>query len=336
MKHTRFIALFVFVPILLGIACGSSGNVNTQDQDAQNTGAQSEGVASNDTQQESAIDAPAAEAEPVVEESATPKPTSTPEPTPNPNMISSGTYLVGTDIQPGLYRGNAGSGFFGSCYWERLSGLSGQFDDIIANDGPNGQFYVEVFETDMAFSVDCEVEYLETMPEPQAEFPTVLAEGAYLVGIDIAPGLYRGEAGLDLMDSCYWERLSGFSGDFDDLVSNDGPNGQFYVQVSDTDKGFSTNCEVEYLPTLPNPLAEFPTVIPPGTYLVGIDIAPGTYRGQAGEDVLESCYWERLSGVSGGFNDILANDGPNGQYYIQVGGSDFALRTSCELELTGN
>lgn len=43
----------------------------------------------------------------------------------------------------------------------------------------------------------------------------------------------------------------------------------------------------------------------PGTQLVGTDVAPGTYRATGPVD---GCYWERLSGTSGEFGDIIAND----------------------------
>lgn len=58
-----------------------------------------------------------------------------------------GTFLVGTDIQPGTYR-NGGTQ---ACYWARLSGLSGTTDDILANDNPRGQSYVEILPSDKAF-----------------------------------------------------------------------------------------------------------------------------------------------------------------------------------------
>jgi hypothetical protein len=41
----------------------------------------------------------------------------------------------------------------------------------------------------------------------------------------------------------------------------------------------------------------------PGTFRVGADIVAGTYRAPGGP----SCYWERLRGFSGGFDDIVAN-----------------------------
>lgn len=57
-----------------------------------------------------------------------------------------GIFLVGTDIQPGQYRTQEGS-----CYWARLSGTSGELDDIIANG--NGAAVVTVAEGDAAFEV---------------------------------------------------------------------------------------------------------------------------------------------------------------------------------------
>lgn len=72
-------------------------------------------------------------------------PTSTPEP--EPAEYGDGTYLVGSDISPGIYRSQGGS----LCYWERLSGLSGEFNDIIANGIEEGTAIVEIQESDAAF-----------------------------------------------------------------------------------------------------------------------------------------------------------------------------------------
>lgn len=62
--------------------------------------------------------------------------------------FGSGTHRVGSDIQPGTYRNSGGDG----CYWERLSGMSGDFDDIITNDFSEGQSYVTIDPSDVAFS----------------------------------------------------------------------------------------------------------------------------------------------------------------------------------------
>lgn len=63
--------------------------------------------------------------------------------------FSDGTFLVGKDIQAGTYRNQTG---YDSCYWERLSGTSGSFTEIIANDNPQGQAVVTILEGDNAFS----------------------------------------------------------------------------------------------------------------------------------------------------------------------------------------
>ena len=68
-------------------------------------------------------------------------------------------------------------------------------------------------------------------------------------------------------------------------------------------------------------------------YIVGRDIAAGTYKGQAGTDVLESCYWARLGGPSEEFGDLIANENAQGNYYVTVEQSDYALKTGCSLSL---
>ena len=121
------------------------------------------------------------------------------------------TYRVGTDIQPGIYAGKSGAGLFGFCYWERLSGASGDFSDVIANSTAVGQFYVDILSTDKYFKVDCDIVPIDKWPRP-AELLSSIEPGTYLVGRDIAAGTYRGETGSGVLDSCLWERLSGLSG----------------------------------------------------------------------------------------------------------------------------
>jgi hypothetical protein len=64
------------------------------------------------------------------------------------NEFTSGVYLIGTDIQPGQYRNSGGS----SCYWERLSGTTGDFSELLANDLPSGPSVVTILPSDVAFS----------------------------------------------------------------------------------------------------------------------------------------------------------------------------------------
>ena len=154
----------------------------------------------------------------------------------------------------------------------------------------------------------------------------------YQVGGDIQPGIYAGLAGTDIFESCYWARLSGASGSSSEILSNDNASGQFYVEILASDKYFQVDCEFTRLADWPAP-AEPLSKIGPGTYLVGRDIAPGTYQGKAGSDITNSCYWARLSGLSDVLDSILANGNPTDTYYVTVNASDVALTTSCDLEL---
>ena len=164
----------------------------------------------------------------------------------------------------------------------------------------------------------------------------IIQPGTYLVGIDIRPGIYKGQAGYDLFDSCYWARLKDLSDSLDSILANDNSIGQFYIEVREGDKALETHCRLAFLDPLPGPPAEFPQSVVPGMYLVGIDISSGTYRGQAGDDIMDSCYWARLKNVAGDLDSILANDNATGQYYIEVQPGDFALSTACDLERVGD
>lgn len=72
---------------------------------------------------------------------------------PPTRMFFNGTWLVGSDIEPGRYRLYADN----SCYWARLAGFSGDLDDILANENNwnDGQFVVEIQPGDTGFQITC-------------------------------------------------------------------------------------------------------------------------------------------------------------------------------------
>ena len=91
---------------------------------------------------------------PVTVTAAAPDPVTLAPPAAAPGTVPrDGTNLVGTDVQPGTYKSSEASG----CYWERLSGTSGSFEDIIANEfSPGGVVVVTIDASDLAFkSQDC-------------------------------------------------------------------------------------------------------------------------------------------------------------------------------------
>jgi hypothetical protein len=167
-------------------------------------------------------------------------------------------------------------------------------------------------------------------PEPTftPEIEGLVKEGVHIVGTDIDPGIYVGMAGQGIMESCYWARLSDLTGS-DNILANANAVGLYYLEVLATDRALETGCDLIPIDQVP-PRDEFLTKLMPGIYLIGRDIETGTFRGEAGEDILDSCYWARLSNVNGD-NNILANDNATGQYYIEVLPTDFALEISCEV-----
>jgi hypothetical protein len=158
-----------------------------------------------------------------------PTTTSTAPPWPG---FGGGTQIVGTDVEPGIYI-VTGTSF---CYWERLSGLSGEFGEIIANNNVNGQGIVEIAPTDVAFSSQgCGRWELD---EPPAEPVDTFGSGDWIVGEQIQPGRYRS----DVEAWCYWERASGLSHNLRDIVANDNvTDGSAIVEIAPGDRRFSSS-----------------------------------------------------------------------------------------------
>lgn len=59
-----------------------------------------------------------------------------------------GTFVVGEDIDPGVYRAEASPG----CYWARLNSLD--TSDIIDNNNADGPVVIEILATDRAVTVN--------------------------------------------------------------------------------------------------------------------------------------------------------------------------------------
>lgn len=81
------------------------------------------------------------------------KPPATTKPAPPPApTFSDGTYEVGSEIKAGTYKTRDGG-----CYWERLKGFSGDFEDIIANDNTSGPGRMTIRSSDkgVMFSGGC-------------------------------------------------------------------------------------------------------------------------------------------------------------------------------------
>jgi hypothetical protein len=209
-----------------------------------------------------------------------------------------GTWIVPDEVAAGLYRNTDSSDF---CDWERLAGFSGEFEDLITNGFSDEIFIVEVKPSDAGFSSNRCGGWTSDL-SPRTSSPTAdFGGGHHQVGPEIAPGTWRNS---DSSETCYWERLAGFSGEFEDLITNGLSDEIFIVEVKPSDAGFSSNrCggwTSDLSPRTSSPTADFGG----GHHQVGPEIAPGTWRNS---DSSETCYWERLSGFSGEFDDLIVN-----------------------------
>jgi hypothetical protein len=158
-------------------------------------------------------------------------------------------------------------------------------------------------------------------PTP-APTPFNFGSGKKIVPDEVPPGTYRMRTASA---GCYFERLSGLGGTFGEIISNGNPAGPEIVTVLPTDKAFnSTRCapwSVDLSAITTNPAADFGA----GTFQVGVDIAPGTWRSSGGT----SCYWQRMSGFThAGISEIIANDNAGASTLVSIAASDKGFSSS--------
>ena len=155
-------------------------------------------------------------------------------------VVNSGTHLVGSDIAPGVYVGQTTDGEL--CTWQRLNSLRGDSESISAVDEHKGQFYVEILSDDLAFETNCRLSPIKSVPA-RSELLKSVPAGMYMVGRDISPGLYKGEAPTG--SSCDWKRLSGLRGDLASITSSATTVGPYFVVVIASDYAVQFGCSVE-------------------------------------------------------------------------------------------
>jgi hypothetical protein len=168
---------------------------------------------------------------PTTKPPATTQPPSTaPPPPPVLAGFGDGTYLVNSEIKPGMYISQGGEG----CYWEREKDLTGSLDSIAANDNAEGQAIVQIAPADAAFKTDGCANWVPFAPKgaPVSTF----GDGTWAVRTEVVPGTYR-SAGSD---GCYWERDKDWNDGVDSIAANDNASGQAVVQISPLDTAFKS------------------------------------------------------------------------------------------------
>lgn len=167
---------------------------------------------------------------------------------------------------------------------------------------------------------------LPDLETPLSPPPSVLP-GTYEVGKEIAPGVYHGEASEDAF--CMWARLNDLNQDFDSIIAMGLHEGPFYVEVQSDDIAFTTECELAPFAHL-EPREPLLASVPPGMYVVGLDIGPGEYKGEPQEGLL--CFWQRLSDFRGEDDSTVAWGLPGEEYVVEVAPTDFAVEFHCPVE----
>lgn len=148
-------------------------------------------------------------------------------------------------------------------------------------------------------------------------------DGTHRVGKDISAGTYRAaKISGGIFGGCYWARLRNFSGGLGAIISNENESAPALVTIKPTDRGFETTGCGTWTSELRR-ITKSRTRWGAGTYLVGVDVAPGTYVSRGGS----SCYWARLRAFTGGLDGIIANDNHRGRAIVTISRSDRAFRS---------
>ena len=134
---------------------------------------------------------------------------------------SDGTYLVGKNMPAGLYKGMP-EGAQG--VWSISTDAAGL--DEVASSQPIGQFYVQVEDGQYLELLDVTIA-ADSTTSSTTPLPTYLGTGMYLVGVDAAPGHYKGV-------------VSGSAGDW--LISADA-NGRSVVAKGSPTADFSVDVQ---------------------------------------------------------------------------------------------
>ncbi|NGZ77389.1 hypothetical protein [Saccharibacillus alkalitolerans] len=143
------------------------------------------------------------------------------------------------------------------------------------------------------------------MSRSGSSFP---GSGQYLIHTHIRPGLYRSVGTIE-----YWERDSGLSGTAKDRIAGGSPKGPAVVEIKSTDAGFVSKGSGCWQAVSAGKSVSPKTKFGAGTYIVGVDIAPGRYRSSGGAD-----FWAALSGFGGEHSDILRSASPGGSSPVTV------------------
>ena len=121
--------------------------------------------------------------------------------------------------------------------------------------------------------------------------------------------------------------MSGFGGSLDEIIANGTGGGYFVVTIGAGDVGFSSSGCGTWSADLSAVMNPAGPITDDGVYIVGTDIAPGTWRSEG--DGGFGCYMARLAGFGGTLDEIIANEiSSEGGLVVTIAASDRGFETT--------
>ena len=170
------------------------------------------------------------------------------------------------------------------------------------------------------------------VPSPQSTstLRTSFGDGSYEVGVDIAPGTYRTSGPTAGAPICSYARLRTAGASYTDtseVLQLENVMGQTVVTIQPSDGGFfSQLCGTWTQQTTSTRQVSTPrTSFGDGSYEVGVDIAPGTYRTSGPPAGAPICSYARLRTAGASYTDtseVLQLENVMGQAVVTIQPSD--------------
>ena len=240
------------------------------------------------------------------------------------DRFADGEHIVNVHISPGIYSSPGPTA--GRCVWRRISGFSGSTSEQIAVRYPVGRNIAEISDKDAIFeSFGCGKWEMFTF-DNEMQFVESFEHGTWAVNLEIEPGTYVST--VPDGRTCFWSRLSAFTGEPKHFVATDLAVGHLVTTVQHYDAGFySDGCGTWKLVseaaglTSDNSNAEFDD----GVYIVGRDVVADTYIASGIEG--EICFWSRLTGFDGDPFNRMNTYASDGQAIATILASDTGFRS---------
>ncbi len=150
---------------------------------------------------------------------------------PGSGTFSNGTWLVGEEIAPGMWRAIRSR----TCSWKRLASIEGATDTVA---GSGSHVTVEIRPSDAAFWSEGCGWWTQILTPPSANPFLPFGPGTWLVGEEIAPGLWQNS---DSSEGCSWARLGGLDGGPSATTANGSTDSSLIaIEISATDLAFDS------------------------------------------------------------------------------------------------